>query len=138
MATMKRVSTFRRVLLFLSACVLGGVAFAQTDGSVQSLDQDGFLVTKSQIYTDYFVKGTQPTTVCPIHPGGILADNSLGVPVPVPTSGLTFPPPPPPNSVGGETGVNLVPPITGGTAKAPPPKRGFWGRIFGRGRGGGG
>jgi hypothetical protein len=34
--------------------------------------------------------------------------------------------------------VNPVPPLRGGTVAPPPPKRGFWGRIFGRGRGGGG
>ena len=28
---------------------------------------------KSMIYTDYFVKGTQPTTMCPLHPGGVIA-----------------------------------------------------------------
>jgi 1A family penicillin-binding protein len=120
----------------VSVCRISGLLPNAGCGSVPSYDQDGFIVTKSQVYTDYFVKGTQPTTICPLHPGGILADASpLSFPQAVPTSGMT--PPPPPNSVGGETGVGTVPPLRGGTVPPPQAKKGFWGRIFGRGRGGG-
>ena len=35
------------------------------------------------IYTDYFVKGTQPTTLCPLHPLGAYADALTGVGTPV-------------------------------------------------------
>ena len=35
------------------------------------------------IYTDYFVKGTQPTTLCPLHPLGAYADALAGVGTPV-------------------------------------------------------
>jgi membrane carboxypeptidase/penicillin-binding protein len=103
--------------------------------AVQAPDQDGYLVTKSQVYTDYFVKGTQPTTICPLHPGGILAYGApLSIPSSVPTTGVSRPSAP------------AAPPVvTGGTADKPPSppppapkKRGFWGRIFGRGGGGGG
>ena len=58
----------------VSVCRLSGKLPNAGCGGVQSIDQDGFIVTKSQVYTDYFVKGTQPTTLCPLHPGGILAD----------------------------------------------------------------
>ena len=87
-------------------------------------------MTKSQIYTDYFVKGTQPSTICPLHPGGILADAAtLALPGTVATTGIAPPP------------VPAAPPITGGTVQPPPPakpepaKKGFWRRIFGRGGG---
>ena len=97
-------------------------------GAVQSATDDGMIVTKSQIYTDYFVKGTQPTTICPLHPGGILADAAtLSIPSSVPTSGVAPPSP--------------VAPITGGVVQAPTAdkdkdtgkKKGFWKRIFGGG-----
>jgi 1A family penicillin-binding protein len=81
--------------------------------TVQALDEEGVLVTKSQIYTDYFLKGRQPSTICPLHPGGILAD---GTPV-----GIS----PQPGITGG-----LVPPLPG---KPEPEKKGFWRRIFGGG-----
>ena len=31
------------------------------------VDTDGQLEKRSMIYTEYFVKGTQPTTICPLH-----------------------------------------------------------------------
>ena len=95
--------------------------------AVEALDEEGFVVSRSQVYTDYFVKGTQPSTICPLHPGGILADAStLGLPRSVPTTGIT-----PPQMPG-------VPPLTGGTilpGKPEPAKKGFWRRVFG-GKGG--
>jgi penicillin-binding protein 1A len=100
--------------------------------AVQALDDDGFLVTKSQVYTDYFVKGTQPSTICPLHPGGILADAAtLRIPGSIATTGIA--PPQPPGAA----------PITGGIVQPLPPqpgrpepaKKGFWRRIFG-GKGG--
>jgi membrane carboxypeptidase/penicillin-binding protein len=110
--------------------------------TVESIDQDGYATTKSQVYTDFFVKGTQPTTVCPLHPGGILADAATNaIPATVPTTGVTPPV------------VNGVPPITGGLVQPKPDdkpaekekekKKGFWRRVFGggggnNGRGGGG
>ena len=90
--------------------------------AVASADEDGYLITKSQVYTDYFVKGAQPTTVCPLHPGGILADGAmLAIPGSVPTTGIT-----PPVAPG------TTPPLTGGIIEKPAEKKkGFWGRIFG-------
>jgi 1A family penicillin-binding protein len=95
-------------------------------GAVQAVGDDGLLATKSQVYTDYFVKGTQPTTICPLHPGGILAEAAtLAIPSSVPTSGVVPP----------LTG----PPVTGGIVQTPvvdkdkDKKKGFWKRIFGGG-----
>ncbi|HMC75884.1 MAG TPA: PBP1A family penicillin-binding protein [Vicinamibacterales bacterium] len=102
---------------------------------VESIDQDGYTATKSQVYTDYFVKGTQPTTLCPLHPGGgILADAATNaIPATVPTTGVAPPV------------VNGVPPITGGVVQPKPDEKdagkkkpGFWKRVFGGGGGGGG
>ena len=82
--------------------------------TVQALDDEGFLVTKSQVYTDYFVKGTQPSTICPLHPGGILADAAtLALPGAVATTGIAPPPPPPAGA----------PPLTGGTVQPRRPAR---------------
>jgi 1A family penicillin-binding protein len=105
--------------------------------SVEGIDPDGYVVVKSQVYTDFFVKGAQPTSVCPLHPGGILADaGMLAIPTPVPTSGVT--PPSPPLQTGDPVAVNPVPPLRGGTVTPPAaPKKSIWRRIFGGGRGGG-
>ncbi len=98
------------------------------------------------IYTDYFVKGRQPTTLCPLHPGGefgnVVADmqgtSTAPQPRPQPTTGAGEPVP-----------VTSAPPSAGPPAPraagAPsqavpepqPKKKGFWRRLFGGGRGGG-
>jgi penicillin-binding protein 1A len=121
----------------VTVCRISGKLPNYGCSSVEGLDPDGFVVVKSQVYTDFFVKGTQPTTLCPLHPGGILADAGMpGTPAPVPTSGVAAPP----VNAGGEViAVNPVPPLRGGTVPPPtPPKKGFWRRIFGGGGGRGG
>jgi penicillin-binding protein 1A len=121
----------------VNVCRISGKLPNYGCASVQAVDDQGLLVTKSQVYTDYFVKGTQPNTLCPLHPGGILVDAStFALPSSVPTTGVTVPTAP------GAPGA-AAPPVTGGTIeksvdkekdKDKEKKRGFWGRIFGRGK----
>jgi membrane carboxypeptidase/penicillin-binding protein len=121
----------------VNVCRISGKLPSYGCSSVETIDQDGFAEIKSQVYTDFFVKGTQPASVCPLHTGGvILADAGMpGVPHPVPTSGTA----PPPVTVGDPVAVTPVPPLRGGTVPPPaPPKKGFWRRIFGGGGGRGG
>ena len=90
------------------------------------------------VYTDYFVKGHQPTTMCPLHPvpNGYATTLSAGVQ---------------PQAIPGTPALPVaaprrrsVPPALRRSAEAPShpadqtpkKKRGFWGRIFGRGGGG--
>ena len=89
------------------------------------------------IYTEYFARGTEPTTYCDLHPTrGIMtrvaglfgvaqdkpapprAEDPAVAPAPTATSGIAAPPPP----------LDIAP--------QPPPKkkRGFWSRVFGIGR----
>jgi 1A family penicillin-binding protein len=128
----------------VNVCRISGMLPNYGCANVQTPDEDGYLVTKSQVYTDYFVKGTQPGTLCPLHPGGVLVDAApFRIPSSVPTTGVT-----PPSSPS-------APPVTGGTIEKPvgkeadkekekdkEKKKGFWGRLFGRGKdkkaGGGG
>ena len=110
--------------------------------NVISVDEYGGLVSKSMVYTDFFLKGTQPGSYCPVHGNDVvdvLAETRPpGASTGAPVSGerATLPPP----SVQGTSGTvppatAAVPPLTGGTvAESPQPKKpGFWGRIFGRG-----
>ena len=123
------------IVVGVNVCRVSGKLPNYGCGMVQAIDRDGFVATKSQIYTDYFVKGTQPTTVCPLHPGGILADAAtLSIPASVPTTGVAPPV------------VSAAPPVTGGVVQPKPEEKekdkdkkkpGFWRRIFGGGRGGG-
>jgi hypothetical protein len=98
------------------------------------------------IYTEYFVRGTQPTTLCPLHPSPSFMDKIAGLfgageptgkPVHAEEAGL-------PPSQAGTTGAH--PPASPGQkadtrgderskdekVEEEPKKRGFWARVFGR------
>jgi penicillin-binding protein 1A len=122
----------------VNVCRLSGKLPNDGCGNVEVVSDDGTIDTKSMIYTDYFVRGTQPTTLCPLHPGrSVFATmaNALGIqvgkPAPVPADAAA------------------VPPTASGTAGAAPQqgaaqsaqaddqpkkkKRGFWAKLFGVG-----
>ena len=106
--------------------------------SVVSSDEYGNLIGKSMIYTDYFVKGTQPNSVCPVHTSYYISTEASDSPARSPAAvvpGVRATPMP---STIGTTGIMPAPPVTGGVVEKPaetsqPKKRGFWGRLFGRG-----
>jgi 1A family penicillin-binding protein len=104
--------------------------------NVTSSDEYGNLETKSMVYSDYFVRGRQPTTTCPVHSSTTFITGTPAQPASTAgTSGAVAPSP-----------ATAAHPVTGGTIEKPPPapppappkkKKGFWARIFGRGGGGG-
>jgi 1A family penicillin-binding protein len=110
--------------------------------NVQTLDEFGGSETKSMVYTDYFVKGTQPTTICPVHQT-MFADAAM------PSAAVPGDRAASPGVRGAEgtSGVAPAPgPISGGTLdkgndkdrnKETPEqqkKKGFWHRVFGGGK----
>ncbi len=125
----------------LNVCRVSGKLPAGGCEHVQVVSRDGLVETRSMIYTEYFVKGTQPDTVCLFHGSPSFADRlasifgkDTGTPVSVDTVGL----PPPTAST---TGTPAQPNVTTTTPAAeaqenseePKKKRGFWSRIFGGG-----
>jgi penicillin-binding protein 1A len=102
-----------------------------TDGcrAVPTADDNGDLTLKSMAYTEYFVRGSEPTDYCPLHSGtGYLTFATSGsAPTPVP------PPPPSPGTVPPVTTASTAPPAQPAAKQPAPKKRGFWGRLFGRG-----
>jgi penicillin-binding protein 1A len=112
--------------------------------SVQVVSRDGYVESRSMVYTEYFVKGTQPTGVCPVHPyayydTAAASDTTGGTPGAVPAAETGLP------VIGTSGAVPIAPPgvpaptarpVEGGTApkaEEPKKKRGFWSRIFGGG-----
>ena len=113
--------------------------------TVPSTDDYGNLVVKSMIYTDYFVKGTQPTSTCPVHANPYADAIAVAA-----SSADSHSPPALP--AGGDRGTLPLPPAQGTSGMAPPPapgapisggkiepeqqgkKRGFWSRLFGKGK----
>jgi penicillin-binding protein 1A len=120
-----------------TVCRMSGRLAAEGCQDVEVVNRDGSTERRSMVYTEYFARGTEPTTYCDLHPTrSILAqiagafghddkasapradDPAVAAPVPSPTSGTVAtvdnPPPAPP--------------------PAPKKKRGFWSRVFGIGR----
>src|SRR4029079_12090298 len=109
---------------------------------VEGVNRDGLIETRAMIYTDYFVKGKQPTHLCPLHPSPPFMDRVAGmfgageptkpvraddVALPPAQTGTTGarPPSPPPEVHADDRG-------TDSKADAPQKKRGFWSRVFGK------
>jgi penicillin-binding protein 1A len=109
---------------------------------VEVVNRDGLIETRSMIYTDYFVKGKQPTELCPLHPSSTFMDRVAGMfgagesskPVRVDEAAL-------PPAQTGTTGVRPSSPPpevhsddrpNDAKADTPQKKRGFWGRLFGK------
>ena len=128
----------------LNVCRVSGKLPGSGCDSVQVVTRDGLLETRSMIYTEYFVKGTQPSSVCPLHEAPSFLDRLAGIfgkdndtaPVPAEEMGIRVPPtaprapspaPPPPT-------VTPSPQAKPPAAEEPKKKRGFWSRVFGIGK----
>ena len=125
----------------VNVCRLSGKLPNQGCGSVPVVMNDGFVENRSLIYTEYFVRGTQPTTMCPIHEGHSFVEKlagifgkDLGKPVSVGEVGSV----PPASSTSGSVAVTREQPKPDDKAQTVKPeeskkKKGFWSRLFGRG-----
>ena len=108
--------------------------------NVQTVDDSGAIEVKSMVYTDYFVKGTQPTTTCPVHTTmfGNISAGAVPSPGNLPGEHATLPAPPA-QATSGSGAAPAAAPITGGTVESQqqkadqPKKKGFWRRVFGGG-----
>ena len=131
---------FRAPAAITSATICRLSGKLATDGcrGVPITDDEGNVSIKSQVYTEYFVRGTEPVEYCPLHggaatvPGALVSldgpappqevrpsDRSEGAHRPVVTGGVV-------------TGTPPAQPSSQPPAQEPPRKRSIWGRIFGR------
>jgi 1A family penicillin-binding protein len=127
-----------------SVCRLTGKLATDQCRDADVLNKYGEVVGRSTVYTEYFARGTEPTTYCDGHQPRVdmfkVADDLGGQQQPAPTthaSATTVPPAAPT----GTAGTTVTPGTTGTTidsvepAKAPSSgKRSFWWRLLGRGR----
>jgi penicillin-binding protein 1A len=100
------------------------------------IDDHGKLTRRSMVYTEYFARGTQPTTTCDIHSShgifGRLAASITGTEkaAPIRTDPALAP----------ATAASGTSQVAAAASTAPPEeppkqkKRGFWSRVFGIGR----
>jgi len=120
-----------------NVCRMSGLLATEGCQDVEVEARDGHLDRRSMIYTEYFARGTEPTTYCDLHPTrGIMtkvaglfgaaqdkptpprADDPVIAPTPTATSGVEP-----------AARVDIAP-----TPPAQKKKRGFWSRVFGIGR----
>jgi len=121
-------------LIAVQVCRLSGKLPASGCDDVEVVSDSGETSRRSMIYTDYFVRGTEPREICPLHGGGSLLNKFAGIfghheaPAPVTSTVIGGPKPPvaepPPSAT-----TASAPPTEEGTGK-PAKKRGFWSRIF--------
>ncbi|HZB25731.1 MAG TPA: PBP1A family penicillin-binding protein [Vicinamibacterales bacterium] len=126
----------------LNVCRVSGKLPNSGCDRVEVVSRDGFVETRSMIYTDYFVKGTAPGGVCPLHEAPSFLDRIAGifgkdderarvsgeeVGIALPPSGSPAPQPPAASNAGQRSGDKRQEPA----AEEPKKKRGFWSRVFG-------
>jgi 1A family penicillin-binding protein len=129
-----------------SICRLSGKLATGGCTGVAVPDKDGNLTVKSMVYTDYFVRGTEPNDYCPLHnhygDQGIVATSGEAMPTPPPARTTAAPaaaapaPPAPGAGAAADAAATTVPPAAAAQADAAPEPdraRGFWSRFFRRG-----
>ncbi len=120
----------------VQVCKLSGRRPAGGCDHVAVEDEDGSTQVRSMIYTEYFVRGTEPKDTCPMHVGRSIFDRIAGW--------FESSPSVSPNRASGRRDPDPVttanaesPTQVRGDARADAPapekkKRGFWSRLFGR------
>jgi len=119
-----------------NVCRMSGKLATEGCEHADVIDDKGHLVQRSMVYTEYFAKGTQPTTTCDIHAsrgifGSIVAAfNGGNEKTPPPHVEDTSLPP-----ATAATSGTVEPAPTAQKAEEPArKKRGFWSKVFGIGR----
>jgi membrane carboxypeptidase/penicillin-binding protein len=127
----------------VNICRVSGMRPTEACSDVEVISDIGEVSSRSMVYTEYFARGTEPRGVCQVHYPRSFFDRVAGV-----FGGGGEPPPTRSSDVGIPTAE--VPAPTAGAApaapvpqRAPQPtvreepkekKRGFWSRVFGRGK----
>ena len=127
-------------VVMVNVCRLSGKLPGAGCDSVQVVTKEGLLEKRSMIYGEYFAKGTQPTTVCPLHDSPSILDRLAGafgkdnhLPIPADSTGL---PMPPATSTSGNTPASADKDhgkTDQQSTDEPKKKKGFWSRVFGGG-----
>jgi penicillin-binding protein 1A len=129
-------------LVGVEVCRLSGKRPNAGCSHVEVEDDAGLVTTRSMVYTEYFARGTQPSEVCPLHDSASFFEKLAGgfgndgpPPVAAREAGLPTmlqPPVPAAQAASSEAEAAAAPAAEATTET--PKKRGFWSKIFGRGK----
>jgi penicillin-binding protein 1A len=112
-------------------CRLSGKLATDACRNAPVVGPDGTLQDGSNVYTEYFIRGTEPTEYCPLHTtnSGPLTTLAANAPAPPPArSGASTPQP-----TAKMSSPSSAPQSATAQPEKPKKKRGFWARLFGRG-----
>ena len=115
-------------------CRLTGKLASHGCDDVEVLEEDGTLKHRSMVYTEYFASGTLPTQHCDLHKGrgffgslaSVFANHEAPPPPRVQDTGLPLP--------ASDVTAARVPHTMPDVSEPAQKKRGFWSRLFGRGK----
>jgi hypothetical protein len=114
-------------------CRLSGKLPASGCNDVEVVSNTGETSRRSMVYSDYFVRGQEPTEVCPLHGGGSLLNKFAAIfghhDAPAPVTSAVFSAPKPVADVP-QAAATASAPQTEDAAGKPAKKRGFWSRFF--------
>jgi 1A family penicillin-binding protein len=119
-----------------TVCRVSGKLATEGCQSVDVVDEQGQLERRSMVYTEYFDRGTEPTTYCDLHPtrnafdkiAVLLGAEQKPAPPRIENTGLPPSPSAAPTATAGSAPTPIVNPPT------PKKKRGFWSKVFGIGK----
>jgi penicillin-binding protein 1A len=125
-----------RGIVGVNVCRMSGRLPADGCTAVDVVRNDGTVDTRSMVYTEYFVRGTQPNDACPLHPETSFFDRIAGL-----FGRETEPAPPDPTAVPPTAtdapqapAVEEAPSPSADPPAPPKKKRGFWAKVFGIGK----
>jgi 1A family penicillin-binding protein len=117
-----------------NVCRISGKLTGDGCEDVEVVNRDETVERRSMVYTEYFVRGTEPRTFCDMHPSRGFMTKVAGFfgaepekPAPPRVEEVAPPPEPPAATAGTEPAVQVAP-------EEPKKKRGFWSRLFGIGK----
>jgi penicillin-binding protein 1A len=126
-----------------SVCRISGHLASEGCQDVEVENRNGTLEHRSMVYTEYFARGTEPTTYCELHPtrtiltqiAGFFTGQETPAPPPHADDPAVVPaaqqqvPLPRPTATSGALPTQIENP-----PQPPRKKRGFWSRMFGTGK----
>jgi penicillin-binding protein 1A len=118
-------------------CLMSGKLAVDGCEHADVIDDHGKLTRRSMVYTEYFARGTQPTTTCDIH-----TSHSIFGRLAASVTGMEKAPPIRADdpALAPATATSGTSQVAAAASTAPPEeppkqkKRGFWSRVFGVGR----
>jgi len=123
-----------RGLIAVQVCRLSGKLPASGCSDVEVVNNAGETSRRSMLYSDYFVRGQEPTEICPLHGGGSLLNKFASIfghhDTPAPVTSAVYSAPNPAGAEPPQPAAAASAPPTDDGADKPAKKRGFWSRVF--------